>query len=361
MSILEQIMVEKEEEAKREFSPQEALNTLFSQALTEKEKEILERHFALNGGAKETLEKVGQAHGVTRERIRQIEKQAIKKIKSHALFAKVLRPLERFLTMFFTEFGGFLSHELLVAQLFGHGARREHYVIAFILNELLFDRFTAIKPSSQTKAGWHLKHCSSEFLGQIKEELKKIFSTENPLALEAIWQVFQTRDFYKANQERLNIKMMQSALELFKDFARNPFSEYGLAHSSQVRPKRMHDRILLVLRKEKKPLHFREIARKIEEIFKRKAYPSTVHNELILNKEYVLVGRGIYALAEWGYKPGVVADIIEEILRTENRPLTRQEIIARVLKQRIVKENTIYLALTNKKRFKKLADGRYVI
>ena len=99
----------------------------------------------------------------------------------------------------------------------------------------------------------------------------------------------------------------------------------------------------------------------IEEIFKKKAHAPTVHNELILNKDYVLVGRGIYALVEWGYKKGVVAEVIEDILKSKNHPLTHDEIKEAVLKQRMVKENTIYLALMNKKRFKRLADGRYFL
>jgi hypothetical protein len=93
----------------------------------------------------------------------------------------------------------------------------------------------------------------------------------------------------------------------------------------------------------------------------RIAYPPTIHNELILNKEYVLVGRGIYALREWGYKPGVVVDVIESILHAHATPMTRQAIVEAVLKQRLVKKNTIHLALTNKKKFRRLEDGSYTL
>lgn len=360
MSILEQIIAEKEEKAKQDFNPQEALNTLLAQALSQKEQEILELRFALVGGEKKTLEKIGQQYGVTRERIRQIEKQAIKKIKSHTLFNQIFQPVERFLIVFFDEFGGFLGQKFLFAQFFNEQERAAQNILAFILDELLTHRFVSIKQTGLTKLGWKLKHLAPDFLEKIKEELRQIFVREKrPLDLETIWQNFQKSNFYGMNKGHLNIKTLQSVLTLFQDFACNPFGGYGLSNSSQVTPKRIHDRILLILRKERKPLHFREIARKIEEVFKKKAYAPTVHNELILNKEYVLVGRGIYALVEWGYKPGVVADIIESILREENRPLTRQEITERVLKQRMVKTNTIYLALTNKQRFKKLKDNCY--
>ncbi len=125
----------------------------------------------------------------------------------------------------------------------------------------------------------------------------------------------------------------------------------------------MHDKILLVMRKHGQPMHFQEIAQKINELGfdQRQAYPPTVHNELILNDEYVLIGRGLYALREWGYKPGVVADVLAAVLQAAGQPMTRDQLVAKVLEQRRVKRNTIHLALTNQQRFTRLPDGRYTL
>ena len=108
-------------------------------------------------------------------------------------------------------------------------------------------------------------------------------------------------------------------------------------------------------------MHFTEIADKINEtkFDDRKAYPPTVHNELILNSQYVLVGRGIYALKEWGYKPGVVAKVLLDIIKKNEGPMSRDGLVREVLNQRIVKKNTIHLALTDKTKFKRLSDGNY--
>ena len=108
-------------------------------------------------------------------------------------------------------------------------------------------------------------------------------------------------------------------------------------------------------------MHFTDIAKAINETgFDHKtAYPATVHNELILDSKYVLVGRGTYALSEWGYLPGVVADVIERVMRDAGEPLTKDEIVERVLKQRVVKSSTVALALMNRKRFTKLPGSRY--
>ena len=72
----------------------------------------------------------------------------------------------------------------------------------------------------------------------------------------------------------------------------------------------------------------------------------------------MLVGRGLYALSEWGYVSGVVRDVIRKILE-KNGPLTKEEVIDKVLKERYVKENTIVVNLQNQRYFKKDKEGKY--
>jgi len=136
---------------------------------------------------------------------------------------------------------------------------------------------------------------------------------------------------------------------------------WGTKSWKTVSPKRMSDKIYLILNKEGRPLHFKEITKIINEsgFDKKPARDVTVHNELIIDDRYVLVGRGIYALKSWGYKKGAVADIIEEIIRDNGSAMTKADILEEVSKQRIVKDSTIYLSLTNDKRFKKVATGKY--
>ena len=50
--------------------------------LKKREQEILKARYGFEDGVEKTLEEIGQSFGVTRERIRQIEAKAIKKLSS---------------------------------------------------------------------------------------------------------------------------------------------------------------------------------------------------------------------------------------------------------------------------------------
>ena len=122
----------------------------------------------------------------------------------------------------------------------------------------------------------------------------------------------------------------------------------------------MRDYAYLIIRRHGSPIHFREVAKIITDVFKIKAHVATCHNELIKDPRFVLVGRGLYALSEWGYMSGVVKDVIRKIIE-KNGPLTKAQIIEKVLKERYVKENTIIINLQNPKYFKKNKDSKYEV
>jgi DNA-directed RNA polymerase delta subunit len=125
----------------------------------------------------------------------------------------------------------------------------------------------------------------------------------------------------------------------------------------------MKDKAFLVLKKTNKPLHFTQVAKEIEKsgLAKKSAHPQTVHNELIKDNRFVLVGRGTYALTDWGFAPGTIKDVIIKVIDQQKKPLSKEEIISAVLNQRQVKENTILLNLQNRKTFKKTGDGKYIL
>jgi DNA-directed RNA polymerase delta subunit len=138
---------------------------------------------------------------------------------------------------------------------------------------------------------------------------------------------------------------------------------WGLVKWPMVNPKNIRDKIYVILYEKGKPLHFNDISAAIKDSeFKRKDVTTqAIHNELIKDGRFVLIGRGIYALKEWGYEKGTVADIITEVLQKAKEPLHRDEIVKRVLKSRHVKETTILLNLQGKAQFKRVAKATYAL
>jgi hypothetical protein len=156
-----------------------------------------------------------------------------------------------------------------------------------------------------------------------------------------------------------SIDSVSSYLHLTTKFGTNPFGHWGLLHWSEVTPRRMADRIHLVLKKNEQPLHYKEITKQIAQHYKRAVHAPTVHNELIADDRFVLVGRGIYALKEWGYVSGTVRQIVEETLKKVSALMTRAEVVSAVLRQRIVARSTILLALNSNRRIKKVGKDGY--
>jgi hypothetical protein len=153
-------------------------------------------------------------------------------------------------------------------------------------------------------------------------------------------------------------QILKRWLLISKDIDRNPLGEWGHASSPNVRVKGIRDYAYLVVKRHGSPMHFREVAAEIEKLFNRKAHTATTHNELIKDDRFVLVGRGLYALTEWGYSAGVVKDVLRDILETHG-PLTREEIIDKVRKERYVKDNTIVVNLQDPNLFKRTSSGTY--
>ncbi len=362
-SILEKVLSSKEDQEKQDFNAIEVVNQLL-RSLSSKESDVVRRRFGLMKNGKETLETIGSYYNVTRERIRQIENQSITKIKGSPVFHDVMSPVEHLISTMIDHHGGVMTQEMLFENILGVQATdsENQRSVLFILSQLLKDKVEMIPKEKKYRPSWKLKLTSMDFIdGAIEALYSVIEKAKKPQTFVEVYANFKETDFFQQNNQKLTEEAVISYLAISSKIGRNPFDEYGKSSWGLIQPRRMNDRVFLVLQKEKEPMHFEDIAKRITKIFKKKAYPPTVHNELILNQEYILVGRGIYALREWGFKEGVVADVIIDVLTNSSGPLERSEIVKRVLEQRIVKKNTIHLALTEKSQFEKTPDGKYML
>lgn len=363
MSILERVLSTKQTDEIEHFSPSELLAALF-RALSNKEQDIVKSRFGLAGGELATLEDIGKRYKVTRERIRQIEKSAIRTLRTDTQYGNNLETASSLVTTMLEAHGGAMEQEAMLRELLSTSAQSEaeRRATLFLLRELLTDRVVPMGKTDGFRDGWKLKMTPLSLLQEIDENLVRLFTTIGKTAsYEDIRAAVAGDTFFVEHTDAMADDRLLAALERSPHISRNPFGDWGLVGWGAIVPHRMNEKIALVLKKHGKPLHFQEITQRINDAAfdKRKAYAPTVHNELILNDEYVLVGRGIYALKEWGYRPGVVADVVESILKANDKPMARDELVERVLEQRMVKKNTITLALSDGARFEKLPDGRY--
>src|SRR3989344_6275717 len=331
--------------------------------LPDRDREIIESHFGLFNVPFATVEEIGKRFSITRERVRQIERSSIQMLRKSSEFDKHIRPFEDSVAQILETSGGAMEENQLFRESFGMRWTDFGQIPQFLFAELL-GRVERIRPNKLVRAGWRLKLSSWEFIEQTIGAFEQVMqAAARPLTEDEFFAAIRSSAYFVQHEAALTPKVIEAILGLSGVLCKNPFGLWGLSAWPEIVPKRMSDKIYLVMKKTDKPMHFREIARAINEFhFDHKvAHPATIHNELIVNRKYVLIGRGIYALKEWGYDPGVVAEVIVDILQKSGKPLTREQIVGEVLKKRQVKIATIHLALTNKDKFQKLSTGEYAL
>lgn len=336
------------------FNPKQVVKKLLG-ALPVRAQDVIVGRFGLNqSGDEMTLEAIGQKYGITRERVRQIENYAINHIRKSDVYTKEKVVFEELLSTV-GKMGGVISEEDLLNHL-GKDISTQKY-IHFLL--VVGDEFNKIKEDAEFKHRWHIDKSLSD---KIQDALQKLYAKlsddaivpESEMISSFLEHLKDVSDEYKQDE------IITRWLSLSKNISKNPLGEWGRSKSSNIKTKGVRDYAYLILRRHGSPIHFREVAKLISEIFKKKAHVATTHNELIKDPRFVLVGRGLYALKEWGYSTGVVKDVIREILKKEG-PLSKEEVLERVLKERYVKPNTVMVNLQNPKYFKKTKQGVYTV
>jgi len=336
------------------IKPKQVVKTLLK-SLPERAQEVIVKRYGLGKSSdKMTLEAIGQSYGITRERVRQIENYSIlniQKSKEYETQSSSFRELESMLG----DLGGILAEEDLLDSVSKDKGIKNHIYFLLVLGRA----FKWQKEDDHFKPRWHMDDSHSK---KIEDALRKLYKSlkdddiipESEMIDNFLNHVEDLNDSFRNNE------ILKRWLSISKKVGKNPLGEWGVSHSSNIKAKGMRDYAFLIIRKHGSPIHFREVATQIEKHFGKKAHVATTHNELIKDPRFVLVGRGLYALSEWGYMSGVVKDVIKNVIE-KNGPLNKKEVIEKVLKERYVKENTILVNLQNPKFFKKDKEGKYSI
>ncbi len=328
------------------------------QALSEKEKNVIERRIGLHW-EKETLQNIWDSFSpnITRERVRQIEDSWIKKI-GRVVKATTLVKIQEFAKEILEEHGWLLIKEKLINAII-KWFELEATINASILETIVQSDYDIVKskPKLGTKTYFYLPRISKKTIDAIYKEALAILKKRKDVMEKA-----SLYEMIKINLKNNNLKnsFIDAVLDVYEDIVSGEETLIGLEKWKILNPKTLKDKAIYILRKEKIPMHFVSIANKITENMWEKVKVNTVHNELIRNSEFVLVGRWIYALKDWWiYKPGTVLDVITDIMKKAWEPMSTEDIIAKVLKVRKVKNTTIYMNLQNKKIIQRVWRNYY--
>ncbi|MFA6991700.1 MAG: sigma factor-like helix-turn-helix DNA-binding protein [Candidatus Gracilibacteria bacterium] len=335
----------------------EIINEMFL-VLNPKEKEVITQRFSLSNQSKKTLESIGQQFSVTRERIRQIEKIALSKLRRTVRTTR-LNVINEIADKVIEENGGLILETSLIAKIIIAIASTNDVdgnivKLALTINQNL----KKTDKSNTTHPFWHLKDMDISMVNTVVSAAMRVLKKKNDV-VSVPKLVTQIRQQLGDKAAQSTDPMIVSSLEIDKRL-KSTENGIGLMTWRHINPKSIRDKAYIVLKREKKPMHFVEIANKIAGAgFDKKVVTTqAVHNELIRYDQFVLVGRGLYALKEFGYDKGTVADIIENLLKKKS-PMTKQEIIEGVLKQRYVKKGTISLNLQKNPQFVRVGRAVY--
>ncbi len=333
------------------LATQPIVNDILGVIEREREREIVSRRFGLFD-RKETLEQIGELLGITRERVRQLEKSVITRLKHSAEQGEVphIAEVESTLISELEAMGGVARVSELTGKLVNDNTRPEQARVAFLAQ--LCPKLVVVNDDDHYYHSIAIKtyHDEPTLKKQVQKIIDAIKKIGEPKTIDEIAPIVGIED----------VKHAAAIAAISKQLA-TLNGRWGLVKWPMVNPKNIRDKIYVILSEHGKHMHFNEIADAIKASeFKRKEVTTqAIHNELIKDKRFVLIGRGIYALKEWGYEKGTVADIITDVLKKAGEPLHRDEIVKRVLKSRYVKETTILLNLQGKPQFKRVAKATY--
>ncbi|NTW61274.1 hypothetical protein HGB24_01115 [Candidatus Saccharibacteria bacterium] len=320
----------------------------------EREREIITRRFGLYD-RRETLEQIGELLGITRERVRQLEKAILNKLKAASLSGKItaVSNLEKVLVRHLAELGRVAKIQDLTNHLLGKTSdAREQAHVAFIAE--LAPNLTVIEENDNYYHSVGIAEYGDE--KKLKSEIDKIVALVKKKGEPVTIETLHSEMSFEHPDHIKGLASVSKQLAHLNEY-------WGLVKWPTVNPKNIRDKIYVILAENGSPMHFSEIAKSIKQSsFKRKNVTTqAIHNELIKDSRFVLIGRGIYALDSWGFGKGTVADIISDVLKNSPKPMHRDEIVREVLKSRQVKETTILLNLQSKPQFKRVAKATYVL
>jgi hypothetical protein len=336
------------------FKPKQITKSLLG-VLPDRARDVLTKRYGLGPeGETATLESIGQAYGITRERVRQIENYGIQSIQKSEEYKKHYDLFIEIQTLIDELGGGVIAEHVFLDELTNDPIIKNHLYFLLVVG----DPFYRGKENPTYTHRWFTERKVADTVEKALKEVYASLKSDELVSEQEILARFKNQLLEIADKH--DDSVLKRWLLISKQIGRNPLGDWGPSESPNIKVKGIRDYAYLAVKRHGSPMHFKEVAESIDNLFKHKAHIATTHNELIKDARFVLVGRGLYALTEWGYTAGVVKDVLREILAKEG-PLSREELIDKVRKERYVKDNTIIVNLQDTNIFRRLSNGTYSV
>jgi len=318
-------------------------------------RDIIYLRFGINDGNKRTLELIGKKYGITRERVRQVEEAAFSDLKEAGL-DNIFKPAFIVIDNFLNKEGSIVKEERLFSSLTGYDSYNQDWGALYLILTLE-NQYNRFVESSDFYNFWTNSSDAINKVNKLINQLVvKLKEKQEPVVLSYIL------NYSKKINPGLSSRIVSSYVDVTKQISQNSFGYLGLNKWPEINPRGAKDKAYIIFKENGNPLHFREVTELINKakLGSNIAQSQTVHNELIKDNRFILVGRGTYALKEWGYEPGTVKDIIIKVLKGNNL-LSKEEILEKVLENRLVKPNTVLINLQNRNHFVRNEQGKYLL
>lgn len=328
-----------------------------------KERLILMRKFGLDGGKETPLQKIGKEYSLTRERVRQIETQALMRFRrlivGNEVYMNVLEESKNILE----SHGGILGEEVLISKIINKNLFKFSKQELKLILVSDFD-ITYLKRNKGINRAFYIEPLYEDLLTKLVLFTLQHFKERNQ-SQDLYEFISELKEYFAEDTKEIPSLKNDLFYVNFFNIVKNVTILDGkiwLSDFDDINPKTVKLKMLYTIRRLNKPIHYQELPAKILERFPGELTKiNTVHNELVKNNDlFINLGLGTYGLKERGFQGGSVRDILIRIFKKNNHPMTAKELTKEVLREKMVSPNTVVLNLQKfKEDFQRVDKGTY--